>query len=29
MLARDFPDNPDLRKFLDARTAPLSRLTGH
>ena len=27
-LAQDFPDNPDLRKFLDAQPASLFRLTG-
>jgi hypothetical protein len=27
-LARDFPDNPDLKKFLDAQPATLFRLTG-
>ena len=27
-LARDFPDNPDLKNFLDAQPATLFRLTG-
>ena len=27
-LSRDFPDNPDLKKFLDAQPATLFRLTG-
>jgi hypothetical protein len=27
-LARDFPENPDLKKFLDAQPATLFRLTG-